>query len=96
MLFWGFGTFSVREVATVTPFAVDGAHSLGFSWRGEPFRLPKTRIQNGKIVTLNVLEERKFRIFHKVFNVTIFPSRSGFLAIYFGMCVFLGFGRFVL
>ena len=32
----GLGDISVREVATVTPFAVDGAHSLGFAWRG-PF-----------------------------------------------------------
>ena len=32
----GLRDISVREVATVTPFAVDGAHSLGFAWRG-PF-----------------------------------------------------------
>ena len=32
----GLRDISVREVATVTPFAVDGTQSLGFAWRG-PF-----------------------------------------------------------
>ena len=30
----GLRDISVREVATVTPFAVDGPHSFGFAWRG--------------------------------------------------------------
>ena len=32
----GLRDISVREVATVTPFAINVAHSLGFAWRG-PF-----------------------------------------------------------
>ena len=84
---FGLRDISVREVATVRRgwstfprYCVDGA-LLDCQKRG-------SRTENRNVECAG---RKKIRIFYKVFNVTIFPSRSGFLAIYFGMCVFLGF-----
>ena len=76
----GHGHTVRRGWSTFPRFCVEGAF-LDCQKRG-------SRTENRNVECAG---RKKIRIFYKVFNVTIFPSRSGFLAIYFGMCVFLGF-----